>query len=124
MSELTNQIVIEKARSLKFELVGFAKADLLETETERLKEWLDNGYQATMGYMEKNFNKRKDVKEILPNAKSIISLALNYYTPESYSNENGKGKISRYAWGKDYHLIIWRKLDELETMLKEIDPEL
>ncbi len=122
MSKLTNQIVIEKARSLKFELVGFAKADLLETETERLKEWLDNGYQATMGYMEKNFNKRKNVKEILPNAKSIISLALNYYTPESYSNENGKGKISRYAWGKDYHLIIWQKLDELETMLKEIDP--
>ena len=64
-----------------------------------------------MGYMEKNFKKRKNVKEILPNAKSIISLALNYYTPESYSQMRiGKGKISRYAWGKDYHLIIWQKL--------------
>ena len=122
MSKLTNQIVIEKARCLGFELVGFAKADLLETEAERLKDWLDKGYQASMGYMEKNFNKRKNVKEILPDAKSIISLALNYYTPESYTNENRKGKISRYAWGKDYHLIIWQKLDELETMLKEIDP--
>ncbi len=59
-----------------------------------------------MGYMEKNLHKRKNVKEILPNAKSVISLALNYYTPEnSYSNEKDvRGKVSRYAWGKDYHL--------------------
>ncbi|MDP2365607.1 MAG: tRNA epoxyqueuosine(34) reductase QueG, partial [Ignavibacteria bacterium] len=102
----------------------------------KLELWLDKGYQASMNYMEKNLHKRKDVKEILPTAKSVISLALNYYTPENYSNENdkektclpvvdpfGKGKVSRYAWGKDYHLIIWQKLDELETMLKELEPE-
>jgi len=85
---------------------------------------LNKGYQATMSYMEKNLHKKKDVKEILPNAKSIISLAINYYTPEKHSNENDKGKISRYAWGKDYHLIIWQKLDELEAMLKKLEPEL
>ncbi len=124
MNKLTNQIVIEKATQLGFDLVGFSKADLLENETGKLQQWLDKGYQATMSYMEKNLHKKKDVKEILPNARSIISLAINYYTPEKHSNENDKGKISRYAWGKDYHLIIWQKLDELETMLKELDPEL
>jgi len=123
MSKLTNQIVIEKAMQLGFDLVGFAKADLLIEETKKLESWLEKSYQVSMNYMEKNLHKRKDVKEILPTAKSIISLALNYYTPHNYSNENDKGKISRYAWGKDYHLIVWQKLDELETNLKEIDPE-
>ncbi|MBK7630819.1 MAG: tRNA epoxyqueuosine(34) reductase QueG [Ignavibacteriales bacterium] len=123
MPKLTNQIVSEKAKQLGFDLVGFAKTDLLEDETEKLQQWLDKGYQAGMNYMEKNFHKRKDVKQILPNAKSVISLALNYYTPEQHSHKKHKGKVSRYAWGKDYHLIIWQKLDELEAMLKEIDPK-
>jgi len=123
MKKLTNQIVIEKAKQLGFDLVGFAKAYSLEDETEKLQQWLDKGFQASMNYMEKNLHKRKDVKEILPNAKSIISLALNYYIPDNYTNEKDKGKVSRYAWGKDYHLVIWQKLDELETMLKEIEPE-
>ena len=124
MPKLTNQIVIEKAKQLGFDLVGFAKADLLEDETEKLQQWLEKGYQASMSYMEKNLKKRKDVKEILPKAKSVISLALNYYTPEKYSNEIDKGKVSRYAWGKDYHLVIWQKLNELEIELKVLEPEL
>ena len=124
MGKLTNQIVIEKAKQLGFDLVGFAKADLLVEETKNLEMWLDKGYQATMSYMEKNLHKRKNVKEILPTAKSVISLALNYYTPEIHSNEVDKGKVSRYAWGKDYHLVIWQKLNKLETELKELEPEL
>ncbi len=130
MHKLTNQIVIEKAKQLGFDLVGFTKADLLEDETKKLQLWLDRGYQASMNYMEKNLHKRKGVKEILPTAKGVISLALNYYAPENYSDKNEKGKtclpvgkVSRYAWGKDYHLVIWQKLDELEMMLKEVDPE-
>lgn len=123
MNKLTNQIVIEKAKQLGFDLVGFAKAYSLEDETEKLQQWLDKGFQASMNYMEKNLHKRKDVKEILPTAKSVISLALNYYTPENHSDKNDVGKVSRYAWGKDYHVVIWQKLDELETMLKEIEPE-
>ena len=93
MAKLTNQIVIEKAKQLGFDLVGFAKADLLVEESIKLESWLENGYQASMSYMEKNFYKRKDVKEILPNAKSVISLAINYYTPEKYFNEIDKGKV-------------------------------
>lgn len=128
MNRITNQVVIEIAKQLGFDLVGFAKAELLEEETEKLQQWLDNGYQATMSYMERNFSKRKDVREILPEAKSIISLALNYYSPENHSDEKDlnnsflpAGKVSRYAWGKDYHLVIWDKLNQLENELKKID---
>jgi epoxyqueuosine reductase len=120
--KLTNDIIIQKAKQIGFDLVGFAKADVLEKESELLKEWLDKNYQAGMDYMNKNFEKRKDIEQILPNAKSIISLGLNYYTPDEYSNDNLKGKVSRYAWGKDYHLIIWAMLDELEEELKKIYP--
>jgi epoxyqueuosine reductase len=121
--KLTNEIVIEKAKQVGFDLVGFAKADELKNESKNLKEWLDKDYQAGMDYMDKNFEKRKDVKQILPKAQSVISLGLNYYTPEEYSNQINNGKISGYAWGKDYHLIIWAMLDELENELKNFDPK-
>jgi len=128
--KLTNKIVIEKAKQIGFDLVGFAKAEELKEETFNLGKWLDMKYQGEMEYMQKNFEKRKDVSLILPGAKSVISLGMNYYTDEQYSNQKDKGKtclpagkVSRYAWGKDYHLVIWKKLDELESELKEIDPE-
>ena len=120
--KLTNDIVVEEARSAGFDLIGFAKAEILTDEINKLKVWLKRGYQSGMKYMERNLEKRKDVKEILSGAKSVISLAFNYYTDGDYSNEKGKGKISRYAWGKDYHLVIWDKLAILEESLKELDP--
>jgi epoxyqueuosine reductase len=121
--KLTNDIVNQKAKAIGFDLVGFAKAEILEAEFEHLQRWLDHDYNAGMDYMKKNFEKRKDVKLILPNARSIVSLGLNYYTPDQHSNDKMNGKVSRYAWGKDYHLIIWAKLDELEEKLKQIDPD-
>ncbi len=120
---LTNQIVIEKAKELGFDLVGFAHAEILNDETDRLKQWLDKGYHASMEYMNRNFEKRKDVNNILHGAKSVISLAVNYYTDHHHSGENGFGKVSRYAWGKDYHLVIWEMLEDLEDMLRGIDPD-
>ncbi|MGB5528563.1 MAG: QueG-associated DUF1730 domain-containing protein, partial [Ignavibacteriaceae bacterium] len=119
---LSNDIVIQKAKAVGFDLVGFAKAQTLDKEVEHLQKWLDSNYQAGMDYMERNFEKRKDVKRILPNTKSVISLGLNYYAPESYSEDKSNGKVSRYAWGKDYHLVIWSMLNELEEELKKIDP--
>jgi epoxyqueuosine reductase len=64
--KLTNEIVLQKAKAIGFDLVGFAKAEILKEESKRLKMWLDKNYQAEMDYMEKNFNKRTDVKKILP----------------------------------------------------------
>ncbi len=119
--KITNQIVIDAAKNLGFALVGFAKAEKLESESERLQYWLDNRFHAAMNYMSNNSEKRYDIKNILPSAKSVISLAMNYYTEHQHSNKNNFGKISRYAWGKDYHLIIWKKLDELIAQLKKED---
>ena len=122
MTILTNKIVIEKAKQLGFDLIGFAKAEELKAETNNLKKWLEMKYNGGMEYMQSNSDKRKDISKILPDAKSVISLGINYYTSEQYSNQKDKGKISRYAWGKDYHLVIWEKLDKLEIGLKELDP--
>lgn len=118
---ITNKIIEERAKELGFDLVGFAEASDLDTEIKHYDEWLVKGYQSKMSYMERNREKRKNVKEILPNAKSIISLGLNYYVEGEYSNEADKGKVSRYAWGKDYHFVIWGKLDELISELKLVD---
>ena len=121
--QISNEIVIQKAKSLGFDLVGFAKADKLENESANLEEWLKRGFQAGMKYMERNSDKRKDISLVFPEAECVISLGLNYYTPHSHSEKKNTGKISRYAWGKDYHIIIWEKLRLLEEGLKEIDPE-
>ncbi|OGU55882.1 MAG: tRNA epoxyqueuosine(34) reductase QueG, partial [Ignavibacteria bacterium RBG_13_36_8] len=92
-------------------------------EIDHLKEWLKRGYHHKMKYMERNLEKRENVRTILQNAESVISLAKNYFTDEQYSLQNGFGKVSRYAWGKDYHLVLWEKLYEFIEDLKEIDPE-
>lgn len=120
---ITNQSVIDIATNLGFELVGFAKAESLSTEINNLKQWLDNGFHADMTYMQKNIDKREDPTKILPEVKSVISLGLNYQTPFQHSSEKDEGKISRYAWGKDYHSVIWDKLKILESHLHSIEPD-
>lgn len=119
--KITNQIIEERVKSLGFSLVGFSKVQILDDEILNLENWLAKGYQSNMSYMERNLEKRKDVREILPDAKSVISLGLNYFVEGEYSNDLDKGKVSRFAWGKDYHYIIWEKLDELISELKLID---
>jgi epoxyqueuosine reductase len=118
---IINDDMIRVSKEFGFDIVGFAQAEPLKKEYEQYIIWLEKGYQAEMRYMEKNQGKRKDVKEIFSNAKSVISLGLNYYTAKSYSGNKFNGKISRYAWGKDYHLVMWEKLFLLIQKLKEID---
>ncbi len=118
VTENIKDLIIEKAKALGFVSVGFSKADLLEEESARLKKWLSNGYAADMNWIEKGFDKRKDVKLILENSKSVISLAYNYYTPVEH--DQSKPKISRYAWGKDYHKTLKKKLRELSEYINEI----
>ncbi|HMU41777.1 MAG TPA: tRNA epoxyqueuosine(34) reductase QueG [Ignavibacteriaceae bacterium] len=118
---ITNESVIRKAKSLGFSLVGFAKVELLSSEISNLNQWLESNYQAGMIYMQKNSDKREDISKILLDAKTVISLGMNYYTNHQHSNKRGMGKVSRYAWGKDYHLVIWEKLNEIENYLHQID---
>ena len=120
--KITNEIVMHKAKAVGFNMIGFAEYEALGDEVDRLNEWLFNNYHAGMEYMERNVEKRKDIREVLPEAKSVISLGLNYYVPEKYLGRENTGKISRYAWGTDYHLVIWEMLNELENEMREIDP--
>lgn len=119
--KITNEQVKIAAKEIGFDLVGFAPAEILDTETWNLQKWLDLNYQAGMKYMERNLDKREDVREILDSARSVISLGVNYYTNFENQNNPGTGKVSRYAWGKDYHLVIWEKLEHFVEKLKNID---
>jgi len=123
VNKITNEIVVSKARELGFNLIGFAPARELQDEYKKLIEWLSKNYHAGMSYMVNNLEKKKDIKKILSEAKSIISLGINYNPPGGFDNNNNlKGKISRYAWGKDYHLVINEKLEKLVKELTAIDP--
>lgn len=118
---ISNDTIIRIAKRLGFELVGFARADKLVNETNRLKDWIEKGFQSKMDYMERNLDKREDVSLILPGAKSVISLAMNYYMHGEYSNDKNFGKVSRYAWGRDYHFVIWEKLADMISELQIIN---
>ena len=88
-----------KAAELGFSEIGIARAELLNEEVNHLREWLALGYHGSMHWIERDSGIRLDVTKILPNAKSVICVALNYYTPAQHSSTPALGKISRYAWG-------------------------
>ncbi|MCK9280872.1 MAG: tRNA epoxyqueuosine(34) reductase QueG [Melioribacteraceae bacterium] len=122
---INNKLISEHALKYGFGLVGFSPVTLLTKETSRLKEWLEEGNHAGMGYMERNLEKKENVKEILASAESVISLGMFYNSGEVHEKQNEEkqefGKVSRYAWGTDYHFIMWERLEEMIDELKEID---
>ncbi len=115
-SETIKRLVLE----VGFDLVGITAAGPLDKERTYLKEWLRQGYHAGMKWMENRVEKRTDPTEVLEGARSIISLAKNYYTPFEY--RDATAKISRYAWGDDYHAVIGGMLKKLTGMLEEEFP--
>ena len=120
MSTLTQQIQAH-AKELGFELVGVTPAAHSET-IARYREWIENGYAGKMHYLEKHLSLKTDVRQLLTEAKSVISLAMNYYTldpPKALAQDPGRGQISRYAWGDDYHELIRERLLELVTFIKQ-----
>jgi epoxyqueuosine reductase len=114
--------VKRKAIEFGFTKVGIAKAEPLEEEAKHLREWLSHGYHGTMEWMADNGDKRTDPRNIVPGAKSVICVALNYYTPTQHSKEKSVGKISRYAWGDDYHDILTEKLKLLWAWMQREFP--
>jgi epoxyqueuosine reductase len=115
-SQQIKSLIISRANELGFVKTGFAKYEVLENQSEQLRKWLDEGYDADMKWIGKGFEKRKDIRLIMEDAKSVISLASNYFTP--FEHDDTKPKISRYAWGKDYHKVLKTKLKELCTILE------
>jgi len=111
------------AAQLGFHYCGIAKAVKLDDDARRLEQWLNKGLQGSMKYMENYFDLRTDPRRLVPGANSVITLLLNYFPAER--QQNNAPKISKYAYGKDYHEVIRPKLQFILAQMKEkkiLDP--
>jgi epoxyqueuosine reductase len=120
---MTSSQIKQLARDQGFDLVGIAAAEPMLEEGARLEEWLARGYHGSMEWLARNVEKRTDVRAILPSARSVVVVARNYYTPHRHSTSSDAAKISRYAWGRDYHKILPKKLRAIEEQIRAIAPE-
>ena len=111
------QLIKTEAKRLGFLSCGISKAQFLEEEAPRLENWLTQNMHGEMRYMENHFDKRLDPTKLVPDSKSVISLLLNYF-PSETQNENSY-KISKYAYGRDYHFVIKDKLKQLLISIQE-----
>ncbi len=113
-----SKMIKAEAERLGFMFCGIAEAGFLEEEAPRMESWLNAGRHGQMQYMENYFDKRLDPRLLVDGAQSVISLALNYYTPDKQSDPLAP-KISKYAYGLDYHEVIKDKLKQLLTYIQE-----
>lgn len=114
-----------QAEAIGFHRVGIASVesnDSYQKAVHRLQSWLALGYQADMAWMANP--KRQDMRSLMPEARSVVCIALNYYTPHQHSNDPEDGKISRYGWGRDYHKVMGSKLKALNQWLQEQSPDI
>lgn len=119
MCKETTKRIRDKALNIGFDLVGISPVGDFP-EGQYYKQWLTKGYHAGMQYMERNSEKRVDVRNIVPGARSVISCALNYNSKMPYSteiNDLSRGWISRYAWAEDYHFRVKDMIDQLKSFV-------
>ena len=114
-----SEIIKSEALSVGFLSCGISKAEFLSEEATKLENWLKSGFNGEMSYMERNFDKRLDPRLLVPGCKSVISLLFNYYTKKKPKKDH-EPKISSYAYGKDYHLVVKDKLRELLLRIKNL----
>ncbi|MCO6162164.1 tRNA epoxyqueuosine(34) reductase QueG [Flavobacterium sp. NRK F7] len=121
LKEKYTAFIKQEANRLGFLSCGISKAGFLEQEAPRLENWLNQNRHGKMTYMENHFDKRLDPTLLVDDAKSVISLLLNYYPAEEVSKKQEKDsyKISKYAYGQDYHFVIKGKLNELLSVIQE-----
>ncbi|MEY2835085.1 MAG: tRNA epoxyqueuosine(34) reductase QueG [Bacteroidota bacterium] len=113
-----NSILVKRlAKEIGFDEAGIARAQALDDDAARLEKWLQMGFHGEMGYMEKHFDLRTNPTLLVPGAKSVITLLFNYFPTEKQQPDSPK--IAKYAYGKDYHLIIRQKLNEFLYRLEE-----
>ncbi len=118
LADRHNRLVKKIAADLGFMYCGISKAEFLEDEAPRLEKWLREGKHGTMSWMENHFDKRLDPRLLVSGAKSVISLLYNY-TPNETLPEGGTYKISKYAYGKDYHFVIKAKLKDFMQRIND-----
>ena len=119
---ITSDIIKEKAIELGFHKVGIAKAAKTKQEQERLNEWLDQKKHADMEWIENRKSERGNIFNYFSEAKTVISLGMNYYVGKDQSDLTSDFKFSNYAWGDDYHLVIKSKLFSLLEFIKNKKP--
>lgn len=119
---ITSQEIKAQARALGFELVGIVPAQALTEEGARLREWLARNFHGRMDYMARDPQLRADPRRLMESARSVVCVALNYYRPEKHVEDPAIGKISRYAWGDDYHDVLRDKLKTLLEWIREREP--
>lgn len=112
------QLIKQKALELGFDEISVSKAEFLDEEAKHLENWLNQNMHGEMHYMVNHFDKRLDPTLLVPNAKSVISLSYNYFT-ENKQVDNNAPKISKYAYGRDYHKVVKKNLKELMQFIQE-----
>lgn len=112
----------ERALFEGFNKVGIVGAQSLADEGRRLREWLARGYHGEMRWMARDVEKRVSPSAIFPSARSVVVVALNYFTPHQHQQSHTTGKVSRYAWGDDYHDVVREKLTSLLAWIREQEP--
>jgi epoxyqueuosine reductase len=116
-----------RATALGFHKVGVVRAEPLVKEREQLNEWLARGFHGEMRWMardgEESITRRTDPRSLLASARSVVAVALNYFTPHEHAEGASRGKVSRYAWGDDYHDVVGEKLKRLLAWIKSEWPE-
>jgi epoxyqueuosine reductase len=116
------RLIKQYAAELGFVRAGIVPVQPLEDEGRRLREWLETGNHGTMAWLQREPEKRADPSQLLAGARSMIVVAENYFTPHEHYDESDRGKISRYAWGDDYHEVVREKLVRLLNYVNEIAP--
>lgn len=106
-----------KATELGFDFCGISRAEFLEKEAPRLEQWLNQNYNGQMAWMANHFDKRLDPRKLMDGAKSVVSVLLNYYPKERLPEGAEDYKISKYAYGTDYHFVLKDKLKSLLTFI-------
>jgi epoxyqueuosine reductase len=121
--QFPKSLIQEEARRLGFFKLGIASARRLPG-VENFKAWLKQGFHGTMRYLERQSLKRENPELVLPDVQTILVLAMNYFTDDSPPDSPMKGRISRYAWGDDYHGIVMDRLDALLAFIKKQEPSI
>ncbi|MBX2938548.1 MAG: tRNA epoxyqueuosine(34) reductase QueG [Ferruginibacter sp.] len=111
-----NSFIRDVAQQLGFDYCGFSEAGFMEEDARRLESWLNAKMQGTMDYMDNHFDKRVNPSLLVPGAQSVITLLMNYYPDEV--QDSVTPKISKYAYGTDYHLVIKEKLNQLLQQIR------
>ena len=122
---MTSSELKAHARELGFDACGIAPA-AAHPELKFFREWLDRGYAGEMAYLHRTADRRADVRNVVPSARTVIVTATNYNTDRPYSTECAsphRAQIARYAWGDDYHDVVGARLDALVAWMREASPE-